>query len=119
MMNWIAAILLITSLAGSSAYLQREKVLKAAVIFLPGGGTQNVWVDDGRSYYCPAFCQVNHRHRVHTVQWHCPDGVRCTHFVVRHVILYPGDPLPADAPAALAGANPSPKALADQPEPRR
>ena len=116
-MSWIAAILLITSLAGGNAYLQRESLHKNAVIYLANGGTRDVWVDDGLSYYCPYFCQVNHRHRVHTVEWHCQDGDRCTHFVVRHVILYPGDPLPAGFPAALAGDDSTPEDLADRPAP--
>ncbi len=116
-MSWIAAILLITSLAGGSAYLQKESAIKNAVIFLANGGTQDVRVEDGLSYYCPPNCQVDHRHSVHTIQWRCQDGQSCAHFVVRHVILYPGDPLPAGVRAALAGAESTPEVLADKPEP--
>ncbi len=115
MTTWITTLLLIGSLTGGSYYLQYQTALKNAVIYLDGGGTQNVWVDNHSHYYCPVFCQVNHRHRVHDIARPCADGDSCTHFVVRHVILRTGDALPGAAPAVVRDTAADPEVLAEQP----
>ena len=104
-MSAAATLIFIVSLTLAGTILDHGARLSQAVIFQSDGLRTEVQVSNFGTYFCPSYCHVNHRHRVHDIRWSCGGGKGCGHYTVFHRILgrgqtHPGVHPPLDMTAA-------------------
>lgn len=93
------SILLVVAIILGSALGRYKTVQSYAEIQYTDGHIEYVQVNQAGDYFCPRYCLINHRHKVHDIRWVCEDGSDCAHFRVYHVKgPRPGRSLPAHPP---------------------
>ncbi len=85
-MGSLAGMLVFFSLivAGGSAW-HVEELRSQATIYVATGEKIFVSVKNSGDYFCPRYCRVDHRHRVHDVRWVCRQHQACGHYQVLHI----------------------------------
>ena len=83
-MSFFTTTILLGLLTAGSLLLRHDLSRADEFVRFASGRIEKVTVLNGKSYYCPYGCRVNHRHLVHEVELPCDDFYSCTHYVVTY-----------------------------------
>ena len=116
-MSFFTTAILLGFLTAGSLFLRQNKSRAEEIFRFASGRIEQVTVANGKNYYCPYSCRVNHRHIVHEVEWHCDDSDNCVHFVITYGL--PGKDNNIAARPPLADGGEATGTLAEMPPPNR
>lgn len=83
-MSFFTTAILLGLLTAGSHLLRHDLSRADEIVRFRSGRTEIVTVINGKSYYCPYGCRINHRHLVHEAERPCGDVYSCTHYVVTY-----------------------------------
>ena len=116
-MSFFTTAILLGLLTGGSLLLRHDISRVDEFVRFTSGRIEKVTVINGKSYYCPYTCRINHRHIIHEVEWQCDDNGSCVHYVMTYGI--PGKDSNMPAPPPLADGRALTGTLAETPPPNR
>ena len=83
-MSFFTTTVLIGVFTAGSFLLRSNHLQSNETVQFSNGRIEKVSVKNGRSYYCPYNCQIDHRHYAHDQAWKCDLDYNCFHFIISY-----------------------------------